>query len=455
MPATLAIAAGMSPLPHPDHVSRSDILSTFETSRRGFLTGIGALGAAATLGACATATQTGGAAQQGGAVTLQSDLSSPLAEKAMGALVAAYNKQSKYTVKLNTVAATTYQPLLPTYLTSANPPDIYTWYAGSDANHYASQGLLLDVSKVWQAGSMSDYSTALKTLSTDTAGDQIFVPTDYYWWGVFYRKSLFAKWGLGEPTTWAEFLHVCETIKSRNVIPIGVGAGTGTAWVASAWFDYFDIRLNGAQYHRDLLAGKHKFTDPQVVDIFNTWKQVLPYFDPNGTAVSWQDASNQLIQGQCGMLLTGTFFADAVPAGSLDDLDFFRFPVIDPSVPDAEEAPTDGLFASSRTHNAAAVMDFMTWMTTPTAQNLWTATSSGTVIPANPQAKSPTTALVEKGKAMLAGASELTQFFNRDSTDALQNTADTALVDYLQNPGKLDSILATWQSQAEQVWKSS
>jgi multiple sugar transport system substrate-binding protein len=225
--------------------------------------------------------------------------------------------------------------------------------------------------------------------------------------------------------------------------------------VASAWFDYIDIRLNGAQYHRDLLAGKHKFTDPQVVDVFNTWKQVLPYFDPNGTAVSWQDATNQLLQGQTGMLLTGTFFADAVPKGSLDDLDFFKFPVIDPSVPDVEEAPTDGLFASSHSHNADAVMDFMTWMTTPTAQNLWTQTSSGTVIPANPLAKSPSTALVEKGKTMLAAASDLTQFFNRDSTDALQNTANTALVNFIQNPGNLTSILNTWQSQAEQAWKSS
>jgi multiple sugar transport system substrate-binding protein len=412
---------------------------------------MGALGAAA-LSGCATATQSGSAAQQGGAVTLQSDLSSPLSEKAMQALVAAYSKQSKYTVNLNTVAATTYQPLLPTYLTSANPPDIYTWYAGSDANHYASRGLLLDVSKVWN--SMGNYPAALKTLSTDTSGKQIFVPTDYYWWGVFYRKSQFTQWGLSEPKTWAEFLQVCETVKSKSVTPIGLGAGSGTAWVASAWFDYFNIRLNGAQYHRDLLAGKHSFTDPQVVDVFNAWKQVLPYFDPNGTAVTWQDASNQLLQGQTAMLLTGTFFADAVPKGSLDDLDFFKFPVIDASVPDAEEAPTDGLFASSRSHNAAAVMDFMTWMTTPTAQNMWTQTSSGTVIPANPLATSPATALVQKGKAMLSAASELTQFFNRDSTDALQNTANTALIDFIQNPGRLTSILSTWQSQAEQAWKS-
>jgi multiple sugar transport system substrate-binding protein len=427
-----------------------------EPSRRGFLAGIGALGATAALGGCATATASGGAAaQQGGAVTLQSDLSSPLAEKAMQALVAAYSKQSKYQVKLNTVAATTYQPLLPTYLTSATPPDIYTWYAGSDADHYSSRGLLLDVSKVWQSSTMSNYSTALKSLSTDATGKQIFVPTDYYWWGVFYRKSQFAKWGLSEPKTWSDFLTVCQKIKSKGVIPIGVGAATADAWVASAWFDYFDIRLNGAQYHRDLLAGKHKFTDPQVVDVFNTWKQVLPYFDPNGTAVTWQDATNQLLQGQTGMLLTGTFFADAVPKDQLDDLDFFKFPVIDPSVPDVEEAPTDGLFASSKTHNAAAVMDFMTWMTTPDAQNLWTATSSGTVIPANPQAKSPSSALVQKGKTMLAAASDLTQFFNRDSTDALQNTANTALVNFIQNPGKLTSILTTWQSQAEQAWKTT
>ena len=142
-------------------------MSSFETSRRGFLAGVGALSAAALAG-CATSTVSSGAAQGGGSVTLQSDLSSPLSEKAMQALIAAYNKQSKYSVALNTVAATTYQPLLPTYLTSANPPDIYTWYAGSDADHYASRGLLLDVSKVWTSSTMSGYSPALKSLSTDT-----------------------------------------------------------------------------------------------------------------------------------------------------------------------------------------------------------------------------------------------------------------------------------------------
>jgi len=69
---------------------------------------------------------------------------------------------------------------------------------------------------------------------------------------------------VSEPTTWAEFLQACETIKSKGVTPIGLGADNSTPWVASGWFDYLNIRVNGATYHRELLAGKHSFADPQV-----------------------------------------------------------------------------------------------------------------------------------------------------------------------------------------------
>ncbi|HEX4724176.1 MAG TPA: hypothetical protein VH333_16790 [Pseudonocardiaceae bacterium] len=47
-------------------------------------------------------------------------------------------------------------------------------HPASDAN----KGLLLDLSEVWHT--MGDYSPALRSLSSDTKGRQIFVPTDYY-----------------------------------------------------------------------------------------------------------------------------------------------------------------------------------------------------------------------------------------------------------------------------------
>ncbi|MFD7896050.1 ABC transporter substrate-binding protein [Streptomyces sp. NPDC059568] len=421
-------------------------------SRRRFLAGTGAVGAAAFLSGCVTSGPSAKTSSGGGPVTLQSNLSSPQAKKAMEDLVAAFNKRGGAEASLNTVASETFRTQLPTYLTSAQPPDLLTWYPGSVADSYAKKDLLLDISDLWEKPELSGYSEALKKLCTSSAGKKVFVPATYYWWGCFYRKSNFAKWGVQEPKTWDEFLDLCDTLKSKGVAPIGIGAGGNTAWVASSWFDYLNIRINGAQYHRDLLAGKHRFDDPEVRKVFDRWSEALPYFDPNGTALAFQDATTALLQGRTGLMLIGTFFADSAPKDQLDDIDFFRFPVIDPKVPLAEEGPTDGYFASARTGHKDEVRELMTYMATVEAQEIYLKGSSGTALPTNPKAKDTGTPLVKKGRALIESAADVTQFFNRDSSDALQPTADTALTRFLAKPKEINSILTTWQRDAQKIW---
>ncbi|MFD5779307.1 ABC transporter substrate-binding protein [Streptomyces sp. NPDC126933] len=424
---------------------------TSEPSRRRFLAGAGAVGAAALMSGCVTSTSTG-KTTSGGAVTLQSNLSSPQAEAATQNVVAAFNKRGGAKAQLNTVASETFRTQLPRYLTSAIPPDLYTWYPGSVADSYARKDLLLDVSDIWTKPELAGYTDALSKLCTSSAGAKVFVPTSYYWWGVFYRKSNFAKWGVKEPKTWDEFLGLCDTLKSKGVAPIGIGAGGNTAWVASSWFDYLNIRVNGATYHRDLLAGKRRFDDPEVRKVFDRWNEALPYFDPNGTALPFQEATTALLQGRTGMMLIGTFFADSAPKGALDDIDFFRFPVIDPKIPMAEEAPTDGFFASARTSRKDEVKEFMRYLATAEAQEIYIQASSGTALPTHPDAKDSGTPLVKKGRALVESAEEVTQFFNRDSSDALQPAADTALTRYLARPKEIGSILTTWQRDAQKIW---
>jgi multiple sugar transport system substrate-binding protein len=421
--------------------------------RRTFLKGLGALGAAALVPGCATSTtsSSGGGGSATGEIALQSNLSAEQAKAAMEKLVEAYNKTGGGTVKLNTVASEIFRTQLPTYLTSANPPDVYTWYAGSVANSYAEKDLLLDVSSVWD--SMGNYPKSMQTLSTSAAGQKIFVPTSYYWWGMFYRKSNFAKWGVTPPKTWAEFLEVCKKIQAQGIPPIGIGLGD-TPWVASAWFDYLNIRINGAPFHRELLAGKGDFTDPKVKAVFTKWREVLPYFDPKGKSFPFQEATSALLGGKTGMFLIGTFFADSAPKDALDDIDFFQFPIIDAAVPVAEEAPTDGYFASKKAKDPEAVKKFLTYLATPEAQELYVKNSSGTAIPANPDGKAADTPLVAKGKAMVNSAAELTQFFNRDSSDALQPTADAALTKFLDKPDQIDQILKDWQAAATKVFQA-
>ncbi|WP_089107610.1 ABC transporter substrate-binding protein [Streptomyces hyaluromycini] len=425
-----------------------------QTSRRRFLAGLGAAGTAALLSGCVTDTSTGKGSSKG-AVTLQSNLSAPQAKTAMEDLVAAYGKQGSGKASLNTIAAETFRTQLPTYLTSANPPDVYTWYPGSVADAYAKKNLLLDLDEVWSSSpDLKRYTKALHSLCTASSGKKVFVPNTYYWWGMFYRKSNFAKWGVSEPTSWDGFLDLCDKLKSKGVAPIGLGAGGNTPWVASAWFDYLDIRINGAQYHRELLAGKHRFDDPEVRKVFDRWQEVLPYFDPNGTALAFQDATTALLGGKTGMMLIGTFFADSAPKSALDDIDFFRFPVIDAKIPLAEEAPVDGYFASARTGRRDQVVDLMKYLATAEAQEIYIKGSSGTVLPCNPDAKDAGTTLVKKGRAHVAEAAEITQFFNRDSSDALQPTADTALTKFLAKPKQIGSILTDWQRDAQKIWNA-
>ncbi|MFI6277629.1 ABC transporter substrate-binding protein [Streptomyces sp. NPDC050988] len=429
-------------------------MTNHQTGRRRFLAGLGAAGTTALLSGCVTSTSSGKSSSKG-AVTLQSNVSAPQAKAAMQDLVAAYAKKGSARASLNTVAAETFRTQLPTYLTSANPPDVYTWYPGSVADAYAKKDLLLDLGEVWSSSpDLKSYSKALNSLCTATSGKKVFVPATYYWWGMFYRKSNFAKWGVSEPKSWDDFLDLCDKLKSKGVDPIGLGAGGNTAWVASAWFDYLDIRINGAEYHRELLAGKHRFDDPEVRKVFDRWQEVLPYFDPNGDAVPFQDATTALLNGRTGMMLIGTFFADAAPKDALDDIDFFRFPVIDPKVPLAEEAPVDGYFASARTGRREQVVDLMSYLATAESQEIYIKGSSGTVLPCNPKAKDAGTALVKKGRAHVEEAAEITQFFNRDSSDALQPTADTALTRFLAKPKEIGSILTGWQRDAEKIWNA-
>ncbi|OOV17235.1 ABC transporter substrate-binding protein, partial [Streptomyces avermitilis] len=155
-------------------------MTNHQPSRRRILAGLGAAGTTALLSGCVTSTSSQKSSSKG-AVTLQSNLSAPQAKAAMEDLVAAFAKKGSRHADLNTVAAETFRTQLPTYLTSANPPDVYTWYPGSVADAYAKKNLLLDLDDVWASPELKGYSKALHTLCTASSGKKVFVPTTYYW----------------------------------------------------------------------------------------------------------------------------------------------------------------------------------------------------------------------------------------------------------------------------------
>lgn len=420
-----------------------------DLTRRGFLAGAAAIGTTAALSACVVSGGGGGGSTSGSGLVLQSSLSDPAPKKALTALVKDYTGSK---VTLNTVAIEQFRAQLPTYLTSSNPPDVLTWYAGSVTRDYASKGLLLDVSGLWTGnGAAAKYSTALKNLSTNADGKQSFLPTNYYWWGVFHRKSAFQEWGVDVPTTWDDFIALCDTLMTQGIVPLSIGTGS-TPWVASGWFDILNLRVNGADFHKELLAGKHSFDSTEVQNTMKYYSQVVPYLDPNGPSYSWQEAVTPLVQKKNAMYLVGAFISQNMPDGE-DDLDFFSVPTIDSSIPSAEEAPTDGYFASAHTKDKQKTLDFMSFLAQPDSQQKYIEASQSANLPTSPDVDSSQfSPLVQKGIKFLEDTDQITQFFNRDSSDALQTTADSALTKFIANPGEVKSILKEWQDAAVKVF---
>ncbi|MFG1708127.1 ABC transporter substrate-binding protein [Nonomuraea sp. M3C6] len=417
-------------------------------SRRGFFAGVGALGIATTLSACATSTpaKPAGGGSGSTALALKSRETSDKSRKAMQALLDEFVKQHpQYKTTLNTMEAAAFQQQIRADLTLSTPPDVLTWFAGEIASNFAKQGLLLDATSVFPA---DGYSEQFAKLSTDATGKKIFVPTNYYWWGVFYRTSMFEKWGVSEPKTWDEFVALCKTLQGKGVSPIALPLAD-SAWLTASWFDYLNLRINGATFHRALLAGQESYTDPKVAKVLDTWREVLPYLDPAGKGLAFQEGSAKWQQGKDAMFLCGPFLADAMPADVKEDISFFQFPIIDNAVPVAEEAPLDGFIASAHSANPEGAKAFLGYVATPAAQELYLKISENAVLPANSNAKSPlSTPLLEKGRALIASAADVTQFFNRDTNDDQLNVLTTALVKFIDKPGEAADILKLWQSDS-------
>ena len=187
----------------------------------------------------------------------------------------------------------------------------------------------------------------------------------------------------------------------------------------------------------------------------DTYATLVPYFDPKGRSYSWQEAATPLVNKKAGMYLIGAFLTTAFPKDAQDDIDFFSVPTIDASIPSAEEAPTDGYFASAKTKNPVGTKDLLSYLAAPEQQQSYIESAGSSNLPTSPDVDTTKfSPLVQKGIKLLQDTKEITQFFNRDSSDALQTTADSALTRFLDHPDDVGTILKTWQAAASKVWNS-
>lgn len=289
--------------------------------RKTLLTAVAAVALTATAAACSSGSGGGGSS---GSTTLKIiTWTNPPAVNAINAIDAAFHKKyPNITVKLQTAADVNgpYETLLQQTVDSGSA-DIVTSVQPFQAlplnptrknetpfQYWSTSGVFAPLTG---QSFLKDYTAS--AVSAETYKGQVYgVVSGTYQEGLFYNKQMFAKYKLSVPTTFSQFLTVCQTLKSHGVTPIEVGLGNvGPVYLQflyyEAMIDLWFPHAQGANLADDLETGSQKWTSPYFIQAMNEEKQAAQYLEPNYTGVPWESMQGNFAKGQSAMLLDGSW----------------------------------------------------------------------------------------------------------------------------------------------------
>lgn len=380
---------------------------------------------------------------QSSVVTFSSNASDPIPRAFTEQTVANWNEANPdMQVELSTVAHEDFKNAIRTYLAAEPSPDVLTWFAGERAAFFIDRDLIGDFSDAWEANGLDDvYAPGFTALASSGEG-KYFLPTSYYWWAIYYRPSIFEQVGVEAPIeTWDELLAACDTFNAAGIAPFAIG--TKFRWPAAAWFDYINMRTNGPQFHIDLMLLKESYEDERVKQTFAHWQELLDHncFMEDPAAYDWNEALDVMVQDEAAMYLMGGFITDSFPDEMESDLDFFRFPIINPDMPIGEDAPTDGFFMSANAANPEGAKEFLMYLGSQEVQQQ-AFDELGRLPTRTDVDVSAASEATQKGINLIQTADYVAQFYDRDTTAEMADAGLSAFVEFWDDPSAIDDILA-------------
>ncbi len=382
-------------------------------------------------------------------LTINSDRSGPR-QKAMLAQIATEFEASNpgITVTINTLDLESYKTAIRNFLVTS-PPDVAFWYTGQRMRAFTKRGLFDDVSDLFTKDGLTGPMRPFVPAVTD-GGKQYMLPTVYSTWGFYYRKDLFEKIGLSVPTTWDELMAASAKLKAAGIVPFT--NGSRDLWANDLWFDYLDLRLNGLDFHMQLMNGKVAYTDLRVKAVFAKWQEPIDkgYFLPNATSYGWSEAVPFLAQGKAAMYLLGVGVLTSLPLDQQGNLGFFAFPTVNSAIPDYEEASLNGVFIPSGARNKVLARKFISYLEQPARLKRFAET--GGSLPARVDTEPSADRFILVQSELIRGAAGTSQFYDRDTDPDMAQIGMNGFQEFTVHPDRLDAILARLEAARRRIY---
>jgi raffinose/stachyose/melibiose transport system substrate-binding protein len=185
---------------------------------------------------------------------------------------------------------------------------------------------------------------------------------------IFYKKSIFDKYGLTAPKTFDELEKICETLKSKGVIPFANGGKF--SWMTMRTTDFLIEHFAGPAMHDKLFSLEASYNSPEVIKAFEKLKEWVTkgYFNDGFLSVDPAQSLPLLFQDKAAMTFQGPWIEDQNIIPAHQDPNNY-IPIIAPS--DQKPARVSGFqeqiqfWSKSKPEQRQAALLFAAFITRP------------------------------------------------------------------------------------------
>ncbi|PZA07848.1 MULTISPECIES: ABC transporter substrate-binding protein [unclassified Meiothermus] len=198
--------------------------------------------------------------------------------------------------------------VLKTRMLGGDPPDSFQVHAGQELiGTWVVADRMEDLSSLFrQEGWTTKFPKGLLDLLSYKGGIWS-VPVNIHRSNVmWYNPAKLKEWGVTPPKTWAEFLATCQTLKGKGLeAPLALGEN----WTQQHLWESVALGILGPDDWARLWRGQLKFTDPKMINVWNTFGKVLDCANKDAAGLSWQQAVDRVIEGTSAFNIMGDWAA--------------------------------------------------------------------------------------------------------------------------------------------------
>jgi len=223
----------------------------------------------------------------------------------MNAFLNAYKEASGVEILFQPINPPEYNANIRLQLESGTGPDLLYSRSYATGRELYDAGFVADLSDV--EGLMQNYTANSRDPWTASDGSPFAVPFAAVSHSMYYNKDIFAANDLAVPTTWDEFLAVCEALKAAGVTPLANGVADEWDILECFFLGMLPNYVGGAEERVKYQNGEKPLNDEAFLAAYTDFAMIAPYLDEIFSAMTYNDSQVMFGSGRAAMFMDGSW----------------------------------------------------------------------------------------------------------------------------------------------------